>query len=235
MGGTVIELHGKGFVDSGDTVCMFCASDVAECTEADGLLHSIPATVVSPSLATCTTSYADAVAVCPDAAQCRESRVGISLSGQANAIRTAATPENPRAAAWFFVDLQRLGVSSSHPAGGPIAGGTLLLLFGQRLRACDGRNCPDPPLCRFAYESLGAPGAPPPPPPTLVPARIETIRYRGGGRRAEVAATCPVPPSGLASEALTGIPLGAARRRMVVTLAPLGHAQPEAIIAPGEP
>ena len=158
--------------------------------------------------------------------------MGISLSGQANALRTAATPENPRAAAWFFVDLQRLGVSSSHPAGGPIAGGTLLLLFGQRLRACDGRNCPDPPLCRFAYELLGAPGAPPPPPPTLVPARIETIRYRGGGRQAEVAATCPVPPSGLASEALTGIPLGAARRRMVVTLAPLGHAQPEAIIAP---
>jgi len=46
VGGTVIELHGKGFVDSGDTVCMFCASDVDECSEADGLLHSIPATVV---------------------------------------------------------------------------------------------------------------------------------------------------------------------------------------------
>ena len=32
-------------------------------------------------------------------------RVCISLSGQANALRTAATAEEPRAAAWCFVDL----------------------------------------------------------------------------------------------------------------------------------
>ena len=127
------------------------------------------------------------------------------------------------------MDISRLSVSSSHPAGGPIDGGTLLLLFGSRLRACDGKNCPDPPLCHFAFE-LGPPGAPPPPPPALVPAKIEAITYKAGGK-AEVAATCRVPPSDLASQALTGLALGLARRRLRVTLAPLGHAQPEAMIA----
>ena len=75
-----------------------------------------------------------------------------------------------------------------------------------------------------------------------------------------VAAICPAPPSGLASQQLTvsspeidssprpaeqqravlgysrrqpaqGTPLPAARRRARVALAPLGHAQPEAISA----
>ena len=95
----------QGFYDTGDTVCMFCAANVEACTEGEGLLHTMPATVISTTLATCETSNADAKAVCPDPATCRESRVGISLSGQANALRTAATAEDPRAAAWFFVDL----------------------------------------------------------------------------------------------------------------------------------
>jgi hypothetical protein len=155
--------------------------------------------------------------------------MGISLSGQANALRTAATAEDPSAAAWFFVDFSRLSVSSSHPAGGPIDGGTLLMLFGTRLRACDGRPCRDPPLCHFAYE-LGAPGTPPPPPPALVPAKIEVISYKGNLNQREFAATCRVPPSNLVSQALTGLTLPVARRRMRVTFAPLGHAQPEAMI-----
>ena len=139
--------------------------------------------------------------------------MGISLSGQANALRTAATAEDPSAAAWFFVDFSRLSVSSSHPAGGPIDGGTLLMPFGTRLRACDGRPCRDPPLCHFAYE-LGAPGTPPPPPPALVPAKIEVISYKGNLNQREFAATCRVPPSNLVSQALTGLTLPVARRRM---------------------
>ena len=95
----------QGFYDTGDTVCMFCAANIEVCTEGDGLLRTIPATVISTTYATCETSNADAMAVCPDSAQCRETRVGISLSGQANALRTAATAEDPRAAAWCFVDL----------------------------------------------------------------------------------------------------------------------------------
>lgn len=220
-GGTRVELHGQGFYDAGDTVCMFCSANSAECSEANGLLRTIPATVISPTYATCDTSAADAAAVCPDSAQCREARVGISLSGQGNAIRTA--PQ----ASWYFVDVSRVYISSSHPAGGPLGGGTLLLFFGQRIRACDGKNCPDPPLCIFEFDVV-APGAPPPA-PTLVPAAIEVVTYQNGGT-AVVAASCRVPASNLASQALTGLTLAAARRRMRVTLAPLGHAQPEAMV-----
>ena len=101
-----VHVHpSQGFYDTGDTVCMFCAANIEVCTEGDGLLRTIPATVISTTYATCETSNADAMAVCPDSAQCRETRVGISLSGQANALRTAATAEDPRAAAWCFVDL----------------------------------------------------------------------------------------------------------------------------------
>ena len=45
-----------------------------------------------------------------------------------------------------------------------------------------------------------------------------------------MAATCRVPPSNLASQSLTGLALAVARRRMRVTLAPLGHDQAEAMI-----
>ena len=222
-GGTLITVLGSGLAalgvgaDADGAACLLCDARYVNCGV---LVRAMPATVVADGVVTCNTSAADAAA---DSTNGKRLLLGLSLNGQPNALKMAEVGPS-----WYFVDLSRVTVTAADPHGGPINGGTPLLLSGERLRACDRGECPDPPLCVFTYDERRG-------------------RFASSGRRSETSTgelttatvaqfggltgvICPVPASGLASEALTGISLSETRRRVKVTLAPLGHTQRGAVL-----
>ena len=222
-GGTLISVLGSGLAalgtgaDADGAACLLCDARYVNCGV---LIRAMAATVLADGVVTCNTSAADAAA---DSTNGKRLVLGVSLNGQPNALKTAEVGPS-----FYFVDLSRVRVTAADPQGGPINGGTPLLLSGEQLRACDRGECPDPPLCVFTYDERRG-------------------RFASSGRRSESSAgeltiatvagrggltgvVCPVPASGLASEALTGIALSETRRRVKVTLAPLGHTQRGALL-----
>ena len=50
---------------------------------------------------------------------------------------------------YTYYDPEKLVVSAVDPIGGPIRGGTPLVITGAGLKACGGNSCPEPPICIF--------------------------------------------------------------------------------------
>ena len=129
-GGTLVEVHGSGFVDMGGLLCAFSGEAAVEASRVSDTLLQCNA----PKVSVLKTNVSEPRAL------------KVLLNGQRHSATTSDVLYRYFASSSF-------GVARLHPLGGPVSGGTLLHVYIVDARLLvDLGGSAHGPFCRFAYD-----------------------------------------------------------------------------------